>query len=434
MPLECRAVSTRIALLLVLVAAAVAFFAGYELAPQPEAPRAAPTRDYAPAANVQLEGVGAEAREILLDTDLLERTRKFAALLQKAGPESLDDIRDALASVFIDLGETDLILFAEWWARFDPEAAFDWAKETWQADQLSVVMAVLRNWARTDAPAALKAAQVANPRMRSLYTEACLAGWEESAEPGLLEFVEKQPEGHDRQRAIFVIARRKVLREGPEAAIAWAEGLAEDDPTFKLNVMRRVASSVAEVDPERAAEWAEEQLGGEFEAGVPQRVGTRWGKRDPESALQWLSTLPPGRAREDGVRETFRTWLRTDAPRAMEYMANVELEPWLDPAASLVARRLAAPDPLEALAWAARIEDEELRNYTTGVVARAWVINDEPAARAWVEQADLPAYLKKKIFEIPPSMRPGYRQKMREKAFEEVQSGSPESAAEDFGD
>jgi hypothetical protein len=211
--------------------------------------------------------------------------------------------------------------------------------------------------------------------------------------------------GHDRQRAIYTVARRKVLRDGVEAAFRWAEGLPDSEDEFKLNVFRRVASSAAEVDPQAAAAWAERHADGEHGLQLPRRVGTRWAKRDPESAMRWLSTLPESWNRDDGVRETYRTWLRLGGDRPMEWLRNAELEPWLDPAVSLFAKKLSYEDPEAALEWAGRISDEEIRWGTVGVIARAWLMADEEAAKAWIDGAELPDVYRQKIFVIPEGMR-----------------------------
>ena len=414
MSLNYPAMSTRSALLVGLISAVLAFAAGHQIAQMNVEPEGPPSRTYAPAADLKLEGVASQARAILLNQDRLQRTADLTALLQKLGPASLDDLKTAYGTIFLDFGDTDLVFFAEWWARFDPAAAFSWTQEQTPTEHPAVVTAVLRAWARTDPAAALKKSQVVNPKARSIFTEACLVGWEESGSPGLLEFVESLPVGADRQRAIQVVARRKVLRDGPDAAFAWAEDLPDSSDAFKLNVLRRIASTAAEVDPASAAKWAESLFGGEFERGIPQRVGTRWARRDPRAAMEWLSTLTPGRNRDDGVRETFRKWLREDPDVAMEYASTVELEPWLDPMVARVAKRHLKDDPMLALDWASKVTDEDLRLATTGIVARAWVISDEPAARAWVEQAGLPDYLERKIFEIPDSMRPGAMKRRRE--------------------
>lgn len=426
--LDCPTMSIRSALLLSIASAVLAFAAGHQIAQTNATPEGPPSRTYTPAARVELEGVASEARAILLNQDLLERTASLTALLQKLGPDSLEDIKSAYETIFMDFGETDLIFFAEWWARFDPAAAFAWTQAQAATEHPVVVTAVLRTWARTNPGAALMASRVPNAKLRSMFVEACLMGWEESGRPGLLEFIQGLPAGGDRQRAITVVARRKVLRDGPKAAFEWAEELPDSVDVFKLNVLRRIASAAAEVAPRKAAKWAESLLGGEFEHGIPQRVGTRWAKRDPRAAMDWLSTLAAGRSRDDGVRETFRKWLREDPDAAMEYATTVELEPWLDPMVARVATRLGKDDPMLALDWASKVMDEDLRLTTTGIVARSWAFDDESAARAWVEQTDLPDYLKRKIFEIPDSMRPGAMKRRKErKAREDSQGAEPGS-------
>ena len=352
-------------------------------------------------------GVAARVRAELLEPDALARSEGLAALLQTLGPDDLEGVREGFQSIFLDLGATEQVLLAEWWAGFDPQGAFQWAHESWQAEHPAIVATILRAWARRDPSAAMAGAQVPNADIQVQYTAAVLAGWEESGKPGLLEWVKSRPRGHERQQAIDVIARRKVLREGAPAAFAWAEGLDDEDELFKLNVLRRVASAAAQIDPGQAARWAETLVGGEFGSGLPQRVGTRWARRDPEAALAWLSTLPPGQSRDDAVRETFRRWIRSDGEAATAWIEKTPFAPWLDPAASLMSRRLAGQDTPTALDWARRITDPELRSYSVAVVARVWATRDEPAARAWVDQSDLSPLIKRKIFEIPDHMRPG---------------------------
>jgi hypothetical protein len=385
---------------------ALAFGVGYWAGLSHPASRQPPSRSKTQQADLVLLGVAAEVREVLLNPDVLERTADLARLFQELGPESIDEARGAYDSVFMDLGEVDLVLLAEWWARHDPEAAFEWTLREWQAAHPAVVGMVLRAWGRSDPAAALlRAQQFPMAILRRRYTDAVISGWEESGQPGVLDYVESLGSGHDRQRALYTVARRKVLRDGVEAAFRWAEGLPAGEDEFKLNVFRRVASSAAEVDPEAAAAWAERHADGEHGLGLPQRVGSRWAKRDPEAAMRWLATLPEGWNRNDGVLETYRTWLRLDGDPAMAWLREAELEPWLDPAVSLFAKKLSREDREQALEWAGRISDEELRWGTIGLIARAWLLADEEAAKAWIDQAELPELYRQKIFVIPGAMK-----------------------------
>jgi hypothetical protein len=382
---------------------------------------AAPTRSKG-GRDIQLWGVAAEVREILLQPDALVRAEALAALFQALEPEALEQVRDAYDSVFLDLGDLELELLAEWWTRFDPESAFEWTSSSWQASHPRVVHAVMRGWARRDPEGALRAAeQQPVYSIRRPMVHAVLAGWEESGKPGAFEYVQALPQGQDRQRALYVLARRKVLRDGVEAAFRWAEAQPDGDGQFKLNLFRRVASSAAEVEPERAAAWAAEHAGGPSGNGLPRRVGTRWAKRDPETAMRWLSTLEPGPNRNDGVQETYRTWLRFGFQDAFAWLPSQPLEPWLDPAVALYAQVLAPTAPREALDWAHRISDEELRWPTVGRVWRVWALADEAAANAWLAQAELPDFYRERIPQIPEGMR-----RMAELGREEREPETPD--------
>jgi hypothetical protein len=407
-----------IAILVAVLASGAGYWAGLShQPPQQPASRSKTTHE-----DVVLVGVAAAVREILLNPDVLERTAALAPLLGRLGPESLEQVREAYGSVFLDLGEIDLVLLAEWWAGFDPRAAFEWTLREWSAEHPAVVIQVFRAWGRSDPAAALEVAkQVRMETLRRQYVHAVIAGWEESGKPGVLEYVAGLGPGHDRQRAIYVVARRKVLRDGVEAAFRWAEGLPDGEDEFKLNVFRRVASSAAEVEPEAAAAWAARHEGGEYGLGLPQRVGTRWAKRDPEAAMRWLSTLPEGWNRDGGVRETYRTWLRLGGDRPLVWLRGSEIEPWMDPALALFARKIGVDDPEEGLDWAGRIVDDELRWGTLGQIAREWLVTDEPAARAWLERSELPERFRQKTLTIPPAIRRRVTEREAARAAEEAE-------------
>jgi hypothetical protein len=356
--------------------------------------------------DVQLWGVAAEVREILLQPDALVRAEALATLFQALEPEALEQVRSAYDGVFLDLGDLELELFAEWWTRFDPRSAFEWTSANWHASHPRVVQAVMRGWARHDPEQALRAAEQQRVyTIRRPLVHAVLAGWEESGKPGVFEYVQELPRGPDRQRALYVVARRKVLRDGAEAAFRWAEALPDSPDEFKLNLFRRLASSAAEVEPGAAAAWAAKHADGPHGNGLPRRVGTRWAKRDPEAAMRWLSTLEPGPNRVDGVQETYRTWLRVGFEDAFAWLPAQPAEAWLEPAVALYAQIVAQSAPREALDWAQRIGDEELRWPTVGRVWRVWALDDEAAANAWLEQAELPDFYRKRIPEIPEGMR-----------------------------
>jgi hypothetical protein len=347
--------------------------------------------------------------EALREPDSLARTESLARIFQTLPPEALPEVRRAYSGTFFDLGDTELVLLAEWWARFDAPAALEWSYAEWRADATQVQQAILRAWARQDPEAALRVAEnQKSDKWRALWMDSVLSGWEESGQPGAFEFVRAMPPGADRQRALVALARRKVLREGVASAFDWGESLPEDEDKFKLNLLRRVGSAAAELDPELAAERAGRLAAGPYADGLLRHVGTRWAKRDGVAALRWLASLPPGSARDDGVSETYRTWVRWARADALRFMEGPERsDPALEPATALYAQVLADDDGHAAIEIARQFQDEDLRWATVGRVWRTWWIDDEPAANAWFEAhaAEMPEFYRERIRVIPQAVR-----------------------------
>ncbi len=375
---------------------------------RPTLPPSPPSRSLATVPDdFVMPGLAGEVREILLRPDLLDRTAALATLLGQLGPESLEELKEAYDSVFLDLDATELVLFGEWWASFDPQSAILWTSHHWNTRKsVPVHQGIMREWGRSDPQSALKATYSArNSAVRRRWIKSILRGWEESVHGGALSYVESLSHGEDRQWGLRVMARLMVIRDGPEATLAWAESLPDDDTAFKLNAFRRAAGAAAGVDPLVAAAFAERHLNGPYSKGIPRRVGMSWSDHDPEGAMRWLSTLPGNENRTDGVLETYRRWLRHDRAAARRWIDAVELEPWVDGALSIHAKSLGAEDPLEAVRVAGEITDPSLRQDTLGVVAREWVIRDEEAGRAWLDQSGLPEDFIVKILAISPGMR-----------------------------
>ncbi len=55
------------------------------------------------------------------------------------------------------------------------------------------------------------------PNVALPAVDALIRGWDESGQPGLIEFAQSQPRGQAIQITLASIARRKLLRVGPEA-------------------------------------------------------------------------------------------------------------------------------------------------------------------------------------------------------------------------
>lgn len=380
-----------------LLTLGLAFAAGYGVAQRRHAPPP-PRVQIGPA----LSGLAGEVQAALLMQDRVEGVHTLSGILARSGPEALSEILAGFDSVFVDVAEIETVLLTEWWAAFDPEAAFRWSQKTRVANYQLVIRSALRAWARRDPIAARGALErIADPITRRACYDGLVAGWEDSGRPGLLEYLHDMLPSIEQLRALAAVARRKVLREGPEAAFRWVESLPEDRDDeigrFKLQLFRRVASEAALVDHERTAAWALRHSDGPNGDGLLGRVGAAWSLSDGPGAMAWLATLPEHRQRNDAVEETYQAWLDRDPAAALAWMRDAPPEPWLDWALSVYAVASSTADPEQALAAAARVSDSERRDNAIITIVRLWRANAPAAADAWLERADLDPALRAAI-------------------------------------
>ncbi|MDE0883928.1 MAG: hypothetical protein OSB70_00200 [Myxococcota bacterium] len=361
--------------------------------------------------DLEFPGMAGEIRDVLLIPDPIERVRVLAEIFGELDSSHLDAVLHAYETVLFQAGDPEIVLVAQWWTRFDPEGAFQWTRRNWEARVPTVVGAVIREWARIDPERAYEVVGPYNTGEHPLapYVYALVVGWEESGKPGLDNLLMKMSGPHA-QRATTATLRRRVRRLGAEGAIAWAEALPEGSQN---NAFQRLASALAEIDPQQATEFAERHMGSGQGRWLPRRVGTRWAKFDPEAAMAWLGSLPPGEERDDGVTESFRRWLRGDRSGAHAWIRSLpgrEEDPgWAEPAFALYSLDIAVESPEEAVAFAdANIRNSERRSPGVGNPVRYWLLQDEPAALAWLAESDFDEKTKAKIAMVPDGMRANY--------------------------
>jgi len=338
-----------------------------------------------------------QARDTLAIVDPLDRWIRWSALLDRASPNALLVLRDALAQAPVDTGHPEVTSFAMWWAEFDPMAALAWTETEWRAQSRLVVASIFRVWAHHDPMRAYDQVSKLPKFHYEAALEATVVGWQESGKPGLVELVQSLPEGVVRQHLGETLARRIVLTQGAPAAMEWVEAI--PDAAFRDEMARRVASASAERgDSAAIASWATPLVtsGTERPSGYPRRIGTRWILRDPKAALAWLESLPPGIDRDDGVLESYRDWARYSRAAAREWIQNAKLERWNEPAFSIYARSLAREKPEEALELVSRFSDDALRNRISAVIARKWIARDPAAAKAWLARSDVPEEMRRR--------------------------------------
>jgi hypothetical protein len=384
------------AVVAVLIVGALGFVAGRQLAPD-----AVPALRTAGDPETQLLGV-------LQVPATDERESRLVGYFSERPPEDLEAVRSALRKARYDTDPTGYLLLADWWARFDPEAAFADADDWPLHDRHLGPAAVIEAWARRDARGASATVDaIRNEERRDRCLQGLIAGWQDSGQDGLVAYMEGLPQGLFQQRALEVFMARLVTREGIEAALAFAEAQRSDD-RFQLQVNRRVVTAVAAHDPVRAAKWSEAHADGSTGDGVLRRAGAAWAFQDPQEAMTWAAGLRDLAGRDEAVRETFRIWLGRDRPGALAWAREQPDDGRLAGAWPLIAVATTREEgPEQGLRWLARIDDEEQRLQATGALVRMWVRTDRDAALAWLAEAEIPEEAKREILGSPLMPRAG---------------------------
>lgn len=339
--------------------------------------------------------------EILSNPEARTRASQLFAFFQRAQPSDIDMVQAAYEATRADAFA--MVFFADWLADFDPESAFQHFRSWQVANRDTGLTTVVRAWAQRDP---LAARQAVEEMPQNLLQEECIValvrGWSESADAGVMRFIEQLPIGIPRQKAMDAIAYDMAAREGFEATLLFAEALPDTGAQrFKLQFFRRVASAVARQDPHRAGAWALQHTDGPFGDGLLRRVGAQWVMKDGAAAMEWLISLPPSTQREGGVRETYRTWLKRDRPDALAWLPNAEPGAALEPALALFALAISREDPQHGLEWLSRIEDPDRRQETTIQFGRRWLASDQAAALAWLDETNLPDDVQQQILANP---------------------------------
>lgn len=374
----------------------------------------APGEDAKTGAAPAVDALRGDIEEIFAIGNRLERVEALAAYLQRApkSSEAAAEIAAGIDESTLDRGDIELVLFGEWWARFEPMAAFEWTRKDWRAEHPRIVYAVMRVMAQDDPQTAIDAYHTIKTNQESypIFLQPVIVGWHESGRPGIIPFIVSQPSTQLQQLALGTLARRQVLSLGPEKAIEWAEEIVGDQgATFERQVFQRIASSIAELEPEAAAAWVEGLV---KEKGASEtllrRVSGRWARRDGASAMAWLGRFAPSDHQQQAVSQTFNLWRGREPEVATAWLAEQGEERFtsLGPAtAALIKGRVNRAkgdstleiDWLADLALAEQVVDKDISYGLMTQIGRLWMTRDEPAARIWLASAGLPETYQRKI-------------------------------------
>lgn len=250
------------------------------------------------------------------------------------------------------------------WSRQDPAKALEWANGLDSFDQkkqaLKQIYATL-----TDAdPAACVArlSEIDDPKMRAEITASVVGRW------ATLE---------------------------PAKALAWSRAL---PPEERNAALRQIAGSQIDGNPALARqvfdqmiqqfspdEWNQSET-----RDTAARMASELAETDPQAAAKFADALPVGTAQEEAYAHVIGAWSRYAPAEAEAWLDQMPAGGIRDRAASTFAGTMAASDPAKAYQWAVSIADPALRRDAAAQSLQAWKANGQlEQARSALEQADV---------------------------------------------
>lgn len=343
---------------------------------------------------VAIPGAGTEdtITAALAEREMFARIRRLADLLEKLGPEGLDEAKHALKFQVYHMGGAENVLLARYWGLHEPAEAANWAfYQSKLGYRLALTVATVELWAMVDPlEVALELHTLKKlPGFSTVAVEIGLVeGWFQSETPGLVEYIRGLGVGPDRQRLLRYLARVTIEYHGPDAAIAWAVSLPEDEFKFKLNAFRQLGKQLGKTHPQHGVAFCDAHCTTPYgNSGLRKDVAQSWAGRDGPAAMEWVKNAPEGQQKLQAVKGAWRGWSIFDMDGLfvwLDAMGPAGIDPGLGALLTLTAVQAGNSDALRGIAWAEAIIEPGTRESTIVTIAKNWRRRDPGSADAWL--------------------------------------------------
>lgn len=257
--------------------------------------------------------------ETIKASDTLERNRRWVAIADALDEQNLPGALEAFDEALNHVDEYEVRLFANKWARIDPEGALNHITSTWRYPKATnqAVNEIVYVWARNDSEAA---AEYVAPSFDGPITERrspkkfmILATLRALAAEGdldeLTRVLSTLEDDGDRGLWLTQVMREMNRARGNDVTQAWVESIPWDTPNnVKRAAFNRALDWLARISPTAAAEWYEEFEGERDISELLRPVVNAWGVQDPGAALLWLSDREKSATQASLAREVYRGW------------------------------------------------------------------------------------------------------------------------------
>ena len=368
-----------------------------------------------PPAGIEVSEPVAELAAILRLDDPNERAVSLARFFESTDPAWASRLREELIAAREDefnVDEIAEILFASWWAKSDPSAAFGNIVHPPWANRHPWVRTVVQEWMRKDPLAALAAIETM-PQTRPTMgiVEAArfaLDGWlsrDDLGDPEPLFGLVRQLDLKARGRAIERILDSLILKRGVDATEQFVGSLPIDPDSLGVDVSKemvaRMGVALLDYDVDRAIAWAAKHGEGPQNVGVLKHLAFYWAARDGPAAMAWARSLPESRGKRFVIKRAWMSFGKSRTEKARTWLEAQEPDQNLAQIYAQYVRILAREQPERALELANKATDSEVRDRLVVAAARGWMSSDPESARAWIVSSGISEELEQQISQIP---------------------------------
>ena len=214
--------------------------------------------------------------------------------------------------VLDEIGET---LFASWWAKSDPQAAFENLVDPAWANRHPWLREVMKAWVASDPVRAAEAAGRLPPnpdRGRIEATRILVEHWWDkpvSTDPAPLLALIHTLEVKPRAAAIAQLIETSIKLRGLDTTEQFVESLPKDGDfgvDVQQEMLARFGQALLDRDVDRAIRWAERNGQGRNGSGILRHLAFSWGVKDGPAAMNWAINLPETSERPGII---LRVWL-----------------------------------------------------------------------------------------------------------------------------
>ncbi len=259
----------------------------------------------------------------------------------------------------------------------------------------------------------LERIESSNPVVRMQAFAELLQGGDAESIQAAIEAYKKLPEGPSRFSELRMLAF-SWAQVDPEGAMKWTQ---EQGRMEKYIGSGAVMDSWSRSDPQGAIAWAKENFEGEdnpYFVGIVRGMsetdmvgatdlmtsmpyGRSRGRaasillerswtEGEDVAMNWAGNLPDGSLKNYAYGEIGKKIARDDLGRAVEWVDGMEESEVKTQVGEDVAERWAREDPAKAAEWVARMPEGETRSESMEEVVSQWARKDPTATAEWLNQ------------------------------------------------